>query len=126
MRRFAVLLCVGLLGGVEACDKLQAPPPDMGELDFQKDSSCADTTNTELFVDGVSQGQYTMRPGSLVGFSKTAGTHLANATELAGLMRKFASEAVVVPPLGEVAYVMKCASRPPPDTTPSPPSPPSR
>jgi hypothetical protein len=126
MRLYVVLLCVGLLWSAEACDKLQAPPPDMGELDFQKDSSCADTTNTELFVDGVSQGQYTMRPGSIVGFSKTAGTHLAHATELAGQLRQFASQAVVVPPLGQAAYVMKCATRPPPDTLPSPPSPPAR
>jgi hypothetical protein len=122
MRWFVVLLCVGTLWGAEACDKLQAPPPVMGELDFQKDSTCADTTNTELFVDGLSQGQYTMRPGSLVGFSKTAGTHLANATELAGLLREFPSQAVVVPPLGQVSYVMKCGgSKPPPDTLPSPP-----
>jgi hypothetical protein len=127
MRWFVVVAaCALIVWGAGGCDKLPATPAEMGTLVFQKDSTCADTTNTELFVDAVSQGQYTMRPGSTVGFQKTATTHFANATELAGQLRHFASQAVVVPPLGQATYLMKCAAKPPTGTTPSRPSPPGR
>jgi hypothetical protein len=119
MRRLVMVLCAGILWGADGCDKLPAPAPQMGQLVFQKDSSCADTVNTELFVDGVSQGQFTMRPGSMQGFNETAGQHFAKANELAGLMRQFTSQTVTVPPLGQGFFSMTCAFRPPPNAPPS-------
>jgi len=116
MRRWVMAVCV--CAGVVAldCDKLPAPAPELGQLVFQKDSTCADTTNTELYIDNTSQGQYNMRPGSEIGFNVTASTHIAYAAEREKLLRTFSSQAVVVPPLGQGFYTYKCASRPPPES----------
>jgi hypothetical protein len=119
MRRLVVVLCAGVLWGADGCDKLPAPALQMGQLVFQKDSTCTDTTNTELFVDDVSQGQFTMRPGSTEGFNETAGQHIAKANELAGRMKQFTSEIVTVPALGQGFFSMTCGFRPPPNAPPS-------
>lgn len=118
MRWWLTALCAGVAVGALACDKLPAPPEQVGQLVFQKDSTCADTTLTELYIDGATQGQVTMRPGSEVGFNVPATTHVAYAVERAGLLRTFPSQAVIVPPLGQGFYTFKCASRPPPATPP--------
>ncbi len=123
MRWFVVALGVGVAVASFACDKLPAPPEQLGQLVFDKDSSCADTTTTELYIDNASVGQFTMRPGSQVGFNVTAGTHIASATERGGLLRSFPSQAVTVPPLGQGFYTYKCAIRPPPATPPVRPGP---
>lgn len=123
MRWWVMALCACGVVGVYGCGPTTTTvAPDPGQVAFQKDSTCADTTNTELFIDGVSQGQFTMRPGSLQGFNKTAGTHLAEAIERAGKLRDFGVQAVSVPPFGQGVYLMRCASIPPPDTSASPPS----
>jgi hypothetical protein len=117
MRWWVVALCAGIIMGADGCGPIAGPSAGNGQLLFQKDSaSCIDTVNTELYVDGVSQGQHTMRPGSIVGFSEAAGTHIAEATERAGLLRKFPTQAVVVPAGGSGSYVMTCGSKPPPDS----------
>ena len=126
MRWWVVALCAGIILGADGCGSVAGPSAGNGQLLFQKDSaSCTDTTNTELFIDGVSQGQFTMHPGSTVGFTEAAGTHIADAMERAGLLRKFPTQAVVVPTGGTGSYVMTCASKPPPAAPPSS-SPPDR
>jgi hypothetical protein len=92
----------------------------MGQLLFQKDTSCTDNTNTELFVDHVSQGQVTMRGGSMVGFNKTANTHIADAIERAGKLRDFGVQSIYVPAGGSATYTMTCGTSGPPPPVPSP------
>jgi hypothetical protein len=127
MRWWVVALCAGILMSADGCRSISSPADrGQGQLLFQKDSvSCADTTNTELYIDGVSQGQFTLRPGSIVGFTEPAGTHIVDATERAGLLRKFPTQAVVIPTGGTASYVMTCGSKPPPAAPPSS-SPPDR
>ncbi len=117
MRWFAVALGAGILFAGGACGPISAPTAT-GQLVFQKDSTCADTVITELFVDGVSQGQFVMGPGSVQGFTKSANTHIARAIELAGKLRQFADQAVVVPAGGTGIYPMICGSKPPPNPSP--------
>jgi hypothetical protein len=119
MRWYALALCAGIALCGDGCGTISAPAAT-GILAFQKDSSCADTVNTELFVDGVSQGQFVMGPGSVEGFNKSANTHIARATELAGKLRQFIAEAVVVPAGGSATYAMTCGggTRPPPNPSP--------
>ena len=120
MRWFVLALCAGVLVGAFGCGPIAGAGPAMGFLVFQKDSaSCADTTNTELFIDGVSQGQFTMRPGSATGFTESANTHLASATEVAGKLRQFPSQAVAVPAGGQGIYIMTCLNKPPPNPSPA-------
>ena len=115
MRWWGVARCAGILMGADGCGSIAGPSAGNGQLLFQKDSaSCADTVNTELYIDGVSQGQFTMRPGSIVGFTEPAGTHVVDATERAGLLRKFPTQAVVVSTGGSASYVMNGGSKPPP------------
>ena len=116
MRRWLMVVCAcGAIGALD-CDKLPAPAQAVGELVFQKDSTCGDTTITELYVDKVSQGQFTMHPGSTIGFNVTADTHLADAIERGGLMRSFTSQSVDVPALGQGFYTWKCAPNPTPES----------
>jgi len=128
MRRWMFVLCAGIVAIAYACDNATTTSsPGVGQLLFQKDSSCTDTTNTELFIDDLSQGQFTMHPGSIEGFNKTATEHVADAIERSGKLRDFGLETVIIPALGQAFYVMKCPStRPPPDTNPAPPSRPGR
>ena len=122
MRWCVMALCACIFMVANGC-KSTSTSSDVGQgqLVFQKDSAtCADTVNTELYVDAVSLGQYTMRPGSIVGFTEPAGTHIANAIERAGVLRQFPSQPVTVPAFGSGYYVMKCSSRTPPATPPSP------
>jgi len=120
MRWWIVALSAAVLVGAEACNRLPAPPAGIGELAFQKDSTtCTDTVNTELYVDAVSQGQFTMRPGSVEGFTETAGQHIAKATERAGLQRQFPAQTISVPLNDVGTYVMKCAVSPPPAAPPA-------
>jgi hypothetical protein len=122
MRWCVMAVCVCIVVGADGCDPTTTTvAPDPGQLAFQKDSTCTDTTNTELFIDDVSQGQFTMRPGSLEGFNKNAGTHLAQAIERAGKKRDFGVQAITVPALSQGLYLMRCAYIPPPDTSASPP-----
>lgn len=121
MRWFAATLCAGILLGTDGCNSVTTRgPAGFGVLAFQKDSTCADTTNTELFVDGTSQGQFVMRPLSLVGFNKSASIHIANATEVAGKLRQFPQQAITVPLNGTGSYLMTCTLKPPPQPTRQP------
>ena len=124
MRWWIVALGAAVLVGVEACNRLPAPPQGLGELDFQKDSiTCTDTVNTELYIDTVSQGQFTMRPGSIEGFTEPYGQHIAKAIERAGTLRQFKPQTITVPLEGIGTYVMKCAVSPPPAAPPAKGSP---
>jgi hypothetical protein len=114
MRWWLMALCAGAVLSAVNCDKAPAPPPGVGVLAFQKDTACTDTTNTELFVDGTSQGTFTMHPGSITGFNEPAGTHLAHAIERAGKLRDFGVETLVVPDLATVTYNMTCGTGAPP------------
>lgn len=121
MRWWVTALGACIAVGIYACDKLPAPAAQIGQLVFAKDTLCADTTTTELFIDAASQGQVTMRPGSSVGFNTTASTHIASAVERAGKLRDFGAQDLYVPALGVATYAMTCGggTRPPP--LPSPP-----
>ena len=122
MRWCVMALCACILMVTNGCRSVSSSSDvGQGQLVFQKDSAtCADTVNTELYIDGLSQGQYTMHPGSIVGFTRSAVTHIAQATERAGKLRQFPSETVAVPDGGAGYYVMTCSSKPPPGTPPSP------
>ncbi len=111
MRFLVLAVCAGAVAAIFGCDPIPAPSQDMGQLVFAKDASCSDTANTELFIDTVSQGQYTMRPGSTVGFNESANTHIARAVERSGKLRDFLNQAVFVPALAQGFYTMKCSAR---------------
>jgi hypothetical protein len=120
MKWCTVALCAGILLGTDACSPIAAPTAASGLLVFRKDTAnCADTVNTELFVDGASLGQFVLGPGSERGFEQSAVTHIAHANELAGKLRQFLPQGVSVPPRGSVIYLMTCRPpTPPPDPSP--------
>ena len=110
MRWYVWAICAGAALVAFGCDALPATPQSVGQLAFQKDSTCADTANTELYVDTISRGQYTMGPGSIEGFNVSGGnTHFAKAIERSGRLRQFSVQAIYVPPLGVGTYLMQCA-----------------
>lgn len=91
-------------------DKSTGPSaPQYGALIFRQDAlSCPGYGTLELYVDGVSQGQYTSGPGAQKSFHVTAGSHTAGAREIGGSNYVFPTQNVNVPANSSFTAILVC------------------
>lgn len=92
-----------------ACGSDKSTSPKTGELIFKLDAvTCVGTGTLELYIDGTSQGQYTMSAGSQKGFTVVAGPHTAGAREVGVGGYVWATQSATVPAGSTYSAVLAC------------------
>lgn len=98
---FVLVACGG--GG----DKVTAP--QNGVLVFKLDPvTCTGSGTVEPFIDGTSQGQFPMTPGSQQSFTVQAGSHTAGAREIPTGGYVWPTQNVTVPANGSWTTLLGC------------------
>lgn len=110
MRLWLPALTTALVIGSAACaNDAAAPDSGTGTLVFKLDpASCVGHGTLELYVDGVSQGQYLFNAGDIRSFSVLSGAHTVAAQEIGGNGWSWPTQTVFVDSDATMTELLKC------------------